>query len=337
MLQGLINHIAFVVDKSGSMLKLSDEVVKVFDEEIAHLAKRSQEVNQETRVSVYLFSDQGRIECLAYDMDVMRLPSLRGFYKAGGQTALRDAVIKSVQDLVKTPELYGDHAFLIYTLTDGQENDSDHSSESLRQTIYGLPDNWSLAVLVPDQRGAFEAKKFGFPAENISVWDSTSEKGIREAGNTIRKATENFMVGRSQGIRRSTSLFRPDITVTPSQVKRVLEELSPLEYSLFKVGSNSEIRDFVEAVTGKEYVKGSAYYQLVERKKPHKIQNYKQVCIKDINSGKVYTGDNARLVLGLPEYTVEVKPGNFKNFDVFIQSTSVNRKLLKGTQVIIMR
>jgi hypothetical protein len=319
------------------MQLLSSEVVEVFDSEIKYLAKRSQEVNQETRVSVYLFSDWNRIECLIYDMDVMRLPSLRGFYKAGGQTALRDATIKAIGDLETIKELYGDHAFLIYTLTDGQENDSKLSTENLSRAIYNLPDNWTLAVLVPDQRGAFEAKKFGFPAENISVWDSTSSIGVREVGRTIRKATESFMTGRSQGIRGSTSLFRPDIIATASQVKRNLEELNPSEYTIFRVGKDSEIRDFVEKATRREYVKGSAYYQLVERKKPHKIQNYKEVCIRDMSSGKVYTGDNARDVLGLPEYTVEVKPGNFKNFDVFIQSTSVNRKLLKGTEILVMR
>jgi hypothetical protein len=143
------------------------------------------------------------------------------------------------------------------------------------------------------------------------------------------------MDGRSRGIRKSTSLFRPDITATPSQIKRKLEELNPSEYTIFKVGKDSEIRDFVERVTRREYIKGSAFYQLVERKKPHKIQNYKQVCIRNTNDGKVYTGDNARNLLGLPDYQVEVKPGNFKQFEVFIQSTSVNRKLNKGTELIV--
>jgi Mg-chelatase subunit ChlD len=52
----LINHIVFVVDESGSMQLLSKDVVKVFDSQIQHLAQRSQELDQETRVSVYLFN-----------------------------------------------------------------------------------------------------------------------------------------------------------------------------------------------------------------------------------------------------------------------------------------
>jgi hypothetical protein len=336
MLQNYINHIVFVVDRSGSMHHLTQDVVRVFDNQINYLSQRSQELNQETRVSVYLFSYSSKIECLVYDMDVMRLPSLKGFYSPDGQTALIDATLKSIGDLGRTPELYGDHAFLIYTLTDGQENDSEADSLILSNAIRHLPDNWTLAVLVPNQQGVYEAKKFGFPAENISVWDSSSSKGFEEAGVVIRQATDNFMRARATGIRGTRSLFRPDITATPSQIKRTLEELSPREYKLFQVTKDSQIRDFVERMTRREYVKGSAFYQLVERKKPHKIQNYKEVCIRDRNTGKVYTGENARDILGLPDYQVEVKPGDFKNYDVFIQSTSINRKLTKGSDLIVM-
>jgi len=336
MIQNYINHIVFVVDRSGSMHHLSEDVVRVFDSQIKYLSQRSQELNQETRVSVYLFSYCNKIECLIYDMDVMRLPSLSGYYRADGQTALIDAALKAIEDLGKTPELYGDHAFLIYTLTDGEENNSKNRSNILLNAINALPENWTLAVLVPDQRGVYEAKKFGFPAENIAVWDPSSVKGFEAAGSVMQKATDDFMRGRASGIRGTRNLFRPDIVATAAQVKRSLEELKPYEYTTLRVRKDSSIRDFVETATGRDYVKGSAFYQLVERKKPHKIQNYKQICIRDNESGKVYTGDNARLVLGLPDYQVEVKPGNFKNFDVFVQSTSVNRRLPKGTDLIVL-
>jgi hypothetical protein len=337
MIQNYINHIVFVVDASGSMKGLARDVVRVFDNQIKYLSQRSQELNQETRVSVYLFSYSYKIECLIYDMDVMRLPSLSGYYKADGQTALIDAVLKAIYELGKTPELYGDHAFLIYTLTDGQENHSKSKPVDISRAIVSLPENWTLGVMVPDLRGVFEAKKFGFPAENVEVWDSTSVKGLEEAGRRFTEATEGFFTMRSQGIRGSRSLFRPDIKVTPSQVKKSLDELNPSEYVIYRVSRESQIRDFVESKTRRPYVKGSAYYQLVERTRPHKIQDYKQIVIRDTRSGRLYTGDNARVILGLPDYEVKVKPGDFQNFDVFVQSTSVNRKLTGGTDLVVMR
>ncbi len=332
----LVNHIVFVVDASGSMQRISNEVVKVFDNQIKYLSQRSQELNQETRVSVYLFNYSSRINCLIYDMDVMRLPSLAGYYRADGQTALLDATLKAIYDLGKTPELYGDHAFLIYTLTDGQENNSVARPDVLSKAINSLPENWTLAVLVPDQSGVFEAKKFGFPADNISVWDSTTSKGMAEVGNVIQQATDHFFTFRSQGIRSSRSLFRPNITATPSQVRRTLEEVNPISYRIFRVPRTSIIRDFVANQTG-SYIPGSAFYQVVERKKPHKVQDYKAICIRDNRNGKLYTGDNVRLILGLPDSgEVKIKPGDFQDYDVFIQSTSYNRKLEKGSELVVM-
>lgn len=80
-------------------------------------------MDQETRVTVFQFDDV--VECLVYDKDVLRLPSLRNIYgPARANTALIDATIKAVNELKETPERYGDHAFLCYVLTDGQENAS---------------------------------------------------------------------------------------------------------------------------------------------------------------------------------------------------------------------
>src|SRR6185503_116728 len=196
-----INHIALVIDASSSMAHLANEVVRVADAQIAYLAKRSKELDQETRVSVYTFSDY--VECVVYDKDVLRLPSIAEHYYSSGMTALIDAVIKSQEDLSKTPELYGDHAFLTYVLTDGEENRSRSRPDDLLRRLTSMPDHWTVAVLVPNQTGKHEAKKFGFPADNIAVWDATNISGVTEVGETIRKSTDNFMVSRASGIRGS--------------------------------------------------------------------------------------------------------------------------------------
>lgn len=331
MIQNYINHVVFVIDASGSMYGLTSEVVKVFDNQVAYLAKRSQEVDQETRVSVYLFNNQ--ITCLIYDMDVMRLPKLGSHYRPYGGTSLIDGTLQAISDLKKTPELYGDHAFLIYTLTDGQENQSRNFPSTIKREIDGLADNWTLAVLVPDQQGIFEAKKFGFPVENISVWDSTSSKGVQEAGKFIRESTDNFFAGRAKGIRGTKTLFTLNVDVTPSEVKSNLVELSKADYTIINVVRVEQIRDVVEDRVG-EFVKGSAYYQLT---KPETVQAYKQLCIRDKQTRKVYSGSNARTLLGFPNGEVRVKPENLGKFDIFVQSTSVNRKVVPGTSLIVLK
>lgn len=120
--QNYINHVALVLDASSSMSHLSRKVVEVADQQIAHLARRSRELDQETRVTVYVFADT--VECVIYDKDVLQMPSLEQLYRVGGMTALLAAALKSQREPAQTAQLYGDHSFLTFRLPDRQENAS---------------------------------------------------------------------------------------------------------------------------------------------------------------------------------------------------------------------
>lgn len=331
-----INHIVLVLDASASMSHLTDQVVKVADNQVVgYLAQRSKELDQETRITVYTFNSFEGTRCVFYDKDVLRMPSLSSRYKPDGRTPLIDATLKAIDDLQKTPELYGDHAFLLYVLTDGQENDSRHRSYDLSTTINNLPGNWTLAVMVPDQSGVFEAKKFGFAPQNIAIWDSTSVKGIVEAGERIRQTSDMFMQARPHGIRGTRNIFQLDISnLTPEVVQSSLHKLDANQYSVLDVNKSGwPIRDFVETVSGRPYHTGKAFYQIT---KPETVQANKQVCVMDKADGKIYTSDSARNLLGLPDYEVRVRPSDHPKYDVFIQSTSVNRKLVAGTKLLML-
>lgn len=332
MSQNYINHIALVIDASSSMRYIAHEVIKVADGQIAYLAQRSKELDQETRITVYVFADT--VKCVIYDKDVLRLPSISKHYHTSGMTALIDATLKSQDDLALTPEIYGDHAFLTYVLTDGQENRSRNHSATLSDRLKALPEHWTVAVLVPDQLGKFEAKKFGFPADNIAIWDATSTKGITEAGETIRRATDNFMVNRSAGIRGSRSIFSMDANALNKQtIKNAnLKPLSKNTYKLLNIDEVVQIREWVQK-NGFEYRLGIAFYQLT---KTESIQPQKNIAVLEKATGKIYTGDQARDMLGLPQMEVRVKPEFNPDFDVFIQSTSVNRKLVPGTKLLLL-
>lgn len=329
MKQNYINHIALVIDRSGSMDHLQKQVVQVADNQIDYLAKRSKELDQETRATVYTFDD--RIDCVYYDKDVLRMPSISEAYRIGGATALIDATMKAIDDLSKTPELYGDHAFLVYVLTDGEENRSRTKAFELEAKIKGLPDNWTIAAFVPNQNGKFEAKKFGFPADNIAIWD-TSSKGLAEVGETIRTATDNFMTQRSVGVRGSKNLFNM-APVSKAVVAGAMPKLHPGQYRMFDVLDTGRIDEFVESKTHRAYQLGEAFYQL---SKTEKVQPAKKVALYDKKTHGVYVGWEARKLLGLPDHEVKVGPTQLPDFDIFIQSTSVNRKLVAGTKVLLV-
>lgn len=328
----LINHVVFVLDASGSMRSLSSDIVTIFDGLVAHLARRSQEISQEVRVSVYLFAD--RTECLFYDMDVMRLPSLKNHYHAKGNTALMDAALLAARELKMTPELHADHAFLMYVLTDGEENASLSRAFELETVINAAAENWTFACLVPNEYGRRQASIHGFPRENIQIWE-TSQTGLKEAWTKVKVATDNFMDARAKGVRGSKNLFQLDtLSLSKKAVTSALNKLSLTAYSLLPITKAEAIKEFVERWTATPYRPGSGYYILT---KPEKIQGYKQICIQDKMTGAVYSGSEARQMLGLPDFEVKVTPAQHYKFNIFAQSTSLNRKLVPGTVLLLMK
>ena len=54
-------------------------------------------------------------------------------------------------------------------------------------------------------------------------------------------------------------------------------------------------------------------------------------------TGKMYSGVKARSLLGLPAFEVKASPADFIRFDLFVQSTSTNRKLVKDTHLIVFK
>lgn len=332
--ENYINHIALVLDASTSMRSRGNDrnLVKVADAQIAHLAQRSKDLDQETRVSVYTFADT--VKCVIFDKDVLRLPSIASLYYANGRTALIDATLKSQDDLAQTAQMYGDHSFLTFVLTDGGENQSRNRPDTLLSRLTRMPDNWTVAVLVPDVTGVHYAKGSGFPAGNIAQWDPSAEGGVDEAMETIRRATDTFMTGRASGIRGSRAIFSGGADkVNASTVKSSLKPLDPYAFDFITVHADSPIREFVES-RGMVYNIGSGYYQLT---KSEKVQSTKQIAIREIKTGKVYTGRHARDLLGLPDTEVRVRPDFNPEYQVFVQSTSVNRKLIRGTDLLLMK
>jgi hypothetical protein len=100
-------------------------------------------------------------------------------------------------------------------------------------------------------------------------------------------------------------------------------------YQVIDVDINSSIREFVER-NGLEFAKGRGFYEWT---KTETVQDYKEVVAQNLESGAIITGKRARSVLGVGEETGRYKPSS-ESHRGFIQSTSVNRKLIGGTKFL---
>lgn len=342
----IINHFNFILDASGSMSDHQTRLIEVVDEQIEHLAEKSKsdDMDQETRVSIWSFSDANDIRCLVWDKDVLRLPSIAKYYQIRGMTAFVDAALKSFADVKTTSQVHGDHSFVFYFVTDGLENASYNPKSALEAAIKARPDNWTLAALVPDKRGVEQAKNLGFPMGNIKIWDATTAEGLEEAAREIKQSSTSFMSFRTTGMKSTNNLFDMSAAaVNKSTIAAAgLAPLDPSEYILTTViyGKNFQdgddwINAYTTNVLGHQYVSGRGFYQLTLA--PVKVQIQKDIAIVEKKSGLVYTGKNARALLGMPDnLEVTLRASQNPDYDIFIQSTSSNRKLLHGQKYLYL-
>jgi hypothetical protein len=96
-----------------------------------------------------------------------------------------------------------------------------------------------------------------------------------------------------------------------------------------------EIMPFIQE-TGRTYVAGQAYYELV---KSERFDPQKKVALIHRQTKKVYVGNEAKALIGLTGTSTRVRPQPVRggDYDIFIQSTSVNRHLPIGSRVLIFK
>jgi uncharacterized protein YegL len=330
LIQPLKNHVAILIDVSGSMSSLLPQVQKVFQNQIEFLRKKSLVTEQETRVSVYLFDTE--VKCLIFDVDVAR-PIEIGTLKPGGYTSLLDAMWICNEDFSTLPEKYGDHSFITYILTDGMENSSKVRESEIKRMIKSLPDNKTICAFAPDMNGVEMLKAYGIPSGNIEKWDTT-QKGVEEVGNKFERTMNNFYEGRKTGTRSFSTMFADLNKVTASDIKKVATEVTNFNIVINEGVKAVEIKPLVEKKLNISYVKGKSYYELVKRET---IQENKLIAVQDKKTEKVYVGYDARVILNLPTTgAVKVDPVQSSKWNVYVQSNAVNRNIIPKQRVLVL-
>ncbi len=102
-------------------------------------------------------------------------------------------------------------------------------------------------------------------------------------------------------------------------------------FQILDVENDVSIREFVES-NDLIFQKGKGFYEFT---KSELIQESKEVVLREKLTGDMFSGEKARRMIGLSVgERAKVKPVYFDEFDVFVQSTSYNRKLIGGTRFL---
>lgn len=331
-----VNRIAIVLDDSGSMNFLRDNCVAAFNANVDTIIAQARKTHQRTAVSLYLFSGPTQIDCKYVNVTVGEVKRLTSneYSARGTSTALYDAVGVAIKNLENTPVgTDEDVSNLVIILTDGFDNSSrEFNPSTLRSLITRVQntDRWTFAFSVPNGSKAFIEQSLGVHSGNIQEWEQTTA-GMTEFSKSTSLGTQSFYGARAAGQSSVTNFYTDLSGVKSSNVKKILTDLTA-EVKVLKVEKEGRIREFVEAKTKSPLLKGAAFYQLTKSEK--KVQKGKQILVMEKGKSAIYGGPEARDLLGLPDTDVKVIPGNHANFDIFVQSTSTNRILVRGTKLL---
>lgn len=342
-------YVGLVRDHSASMSNIASAALNDYNDLIGVIKKAADKEDIDTIASAVECGrgSRGEVRVDFQNSSIARLKPLLSYVTDGGGTPLFDSVAQVIDILEKAPDAKdSDVSFLVMVVTDGLDNGSSkYTGRSLGDRITRLQasDRWTFTFRVP-YGGKRNLVALGIPAGNIIEWEQT-ERGMRESSVITAASVSNYFSGVSRGMRSSTGFYADASAVTKGQVKSTMTNISS-EVRIWPVarqdanvrnaagdGPFAEIAPFVEQKTRTIYKRGSAFYELVKTEKA--VQSTKLIIIRSRKDGAVYAGQSARDLLNLPtQGTIKLTPGDFGDWEIFIQSTSSNRHLPVGTKVL---
>ena len=328
------SYVAIVIDSSGSMAPLRHDVPQRYAETLAELRRQQDLTGIETFVSVLTFNEH--VTTVFINEPVVKLGG-HIYYAPSGGTSLFDAVARAT-DVIGDTKRSAQDSFLVIALTDGEENASKMNRSTFAQVVKRkqATDVWTFAWQVPPG-GTHAIEALGIPTGNVREWEATS-RGLRESNvATMSGIGAYYSTNAAAPKATATRGFYVPVTTDLSKVavKSVRSQLDDVSGSFkrIEVAKEAVVKELVEAKMKRPYVVGCAYYQLM---KPEKVQPTKQVLVVEKGSKAVWGGQQARELVGLPtDKDAKVTPGNHANYDIFVQSRSTNRKLPRGTALLV--
>lgn len=341
----IVNRIALVVDASGSMAHLTSDVKRMIDEQILNIKTQSANHKQKAYISLYYFNTTAKPQFVNSYCDSLQGSGWGNGYSPYDGTALLDAMNKALDDSMQPSPYKGDltrevvdESHLIITITDGQENASSMHGKSTaanRVKVAQQTGKYTFAFNVPQGDAHYIQTFFGIPKENVREWETTSKgMGITSTMNSV--GTQGYYSARSVGATMSTNFYQPDLSGLSSGTlqKKLIDRRH--DFKSWKVDKEVDITSFVNSHlrAPEQYAMGKAFYTL---SKDEDVQEGKQLILRDNSNGNVYneSSQDIRSLINMPTTgTIRVKPGNHSHYTLFVQSTSSNRKLVRGTELL---
>jgi Mg-chelatase subunit ChlD len=200
-------HISIVLDRSGSMGSIRDDIVGGFNE----FLRRQRETEGEGRVTLVQFDSQDPFELLIDGVDLGEVRDLDpSAYQPRSTTPLYDAVGRMIVRIDGEIARRSDLALpaedqVVLIVTDGLEN---ASTDFDRSTIFRMVSErqergWVFVFLGADQDVYAEGHKVGVAAGNRVSWQKSKE-GSKKLWDDVAHSTSSYR-SKAEYLRRQES------------------------------------------------------------------------------------------------------------------------------------
>lgn len=187
-------HVLLVLDMSGSMYRLADDVREGFNSYIDGLRA---DTAADYRVTASVFDTEVMALCVGAKLP--KVPHLTAeLYRPRGNTALLDAIGKTITGFeTRVPKLRKKDRVLLVVNTDGQENSSrEFSRDTIRQMIGDREEagQWGCLYLGAGQQAWRDAPAMGFATAN-TVLVRPGGQGVNSTYSGLLTGTRGYAAG----------------------------------------------------------------------------------------------------------------------------------------------
>lgn len=197
--KGLNTHIAVVMDRSGSMANIQQDIIGGFNT----FLKEQQAMDSPATITYTQFDTE--YEVVHENIDIQKMPKLdEATYVPRGGTALLDSIGKTLAETkaaIKAKKINPDLTIVVI-ITDGEENSSqEFKLDQIKKLIatQTKKKDWDFVYLGANQDSFHESNMMGFNSGSTANWVSSAPGSNAMFASVGSSMTESRMMGKKVG------------------------------------------------------------------------------------------------------------------------------------------
>lgn len=209
-------YVALVLDRSGSMGTMQDQAISLFNEQLQTIKNAPAEAG-ESLVTLVTFASIVENPIRVAQPTAIQ-PLNRATYHPGGSTAMYDGMGQAINLLSQYDKEGDDVAFLVVTITDGQENASrEFTGAKLSEMIRRLKatGRWTFTVAGANINVDALATTLNIEYANVMAFNADTE-GFQTMSASTSRGLNSYYGARAAGAQASSTFYNNDSDGAPT-------------------------------------------------------------------------------------------------------------------------